>query len=60
MIVRKQKFCACGYTFFPPSARQLIDLAQGDRPQRDVDGADVIRHVAEEYACSLEMLGITE
>jgi hypothetical protein len=38
----------------------LIDLAQGDRPQRDIESIDFIRHKAEEHAFWLEMLGINE
>jgi hypothetical protein len=34
----------------------LIDLAEGSRPQRDVEEEDVIRHAAEEHDCWLEML----
>jgi hypothetical protein len=37
----------------------LIDLAEGNRPQRDIDSADLIRHAAEEHAAWLEMLDIT-
>jgi hypothetical protein len=39
---------------------RLIDLAEGTTPQRDVDGADLIRHAAEEHAAWLEVLGIDE
>jgi len=38
----------------------LIDLAQGDRPQRDIESLDLLRHKAEEHAFWLEMLGINE
>jgi len=38
----------------------LIDLAQGNRPQRDIEGADLVRHAAEGHAFWLEMLGINE
>jgi hypothetical protein len=38
----------------------LIDLAEGNRPQRDVESVDLIRHVAEEHAAWLEILGISE
>jgi hypothetical protein len=39
---------------------RLIDLAEGNRQQRDVEGADFIRHAAEEHATWLEVLGIDE
>ena len=35
---------------------RLIDLAEGNRQQRDVEGLDLIRHVAEEHAAWLEVL----
>jgi hypothetical protein len=38
----------------------LIDLAEGNRPQRDVESIDLIRHAAEEHGCWLEMLGLSE
>ena len=38
----------------------LIDLAEGNPPQRDIEGADLVRHAAEEHAAWLEVLGITE
>ena len=38
----------------------LIDLAKGNRPQRNVEGRDIILHEAEEHASWLEMLGINE
>jgi hypothetical protein len=38
----------------------LIDLAEGNRPQRNVEGRDIILHEAEEHAFWLEMLGINE
>jgi hypothetical protein len=38
----------------------LIDLAEGNRPQRDIQSADLIRHAAEEHAYWLEVLGIDE
>jgi hypothetical protein len=28
----------------------LIDLAEGNRPQRDVESVDLIRHIAEEHS----------
>jgi len=39
---------------------RLIDLAEGNRPQRYVEGRDMILHVAEEHGFWLEMLGITD
>jgi hypothetical protein len=39
---------------------RLIDLAEGNRQQRNVEGADLIQHVAEEHATWLEVLGIDE
>jgi hypothetical protein len=36
----------------------LIDLAEGNRPQRNVDAADMVRHKFEEHAIWLELLGI--
>jgi hypothetical protein len=39
---------------------RIVDLAEGNRPQRDVEGADVVRHAAEEHADWLEVLGINE
>ena len=39
---------------------RLIDLAKGNRPQRNVEGGDTILHEAEEHAFWLEMLGINE
>ena len=38
----------------------LIDLAEGNRPQRDIESTDIIRHAAEEHAAWLEVLGIDE
>jgi hypothetical protein len=37
----------------------LIDLSEGNQPQRDVEAKDLIRHLAEEHAGWLEVLGIT-
>ena len=31
---------------------RLIDIAEGNRPQREVEGVDFIRHAAEERKCS--------
>ena len=39
---------------------RLIDLAEDNPPQRDVEGAELIRHAAEEHAAWLEVLGISE
>ena len=39
---------------------RLIDLAEGNRPQRDVAGVDLLRHAEEEHDSWLEMLGINE
>jgi hypothetical protein len=39
---------------------RLIDLAEGNRPQRDVAGVDLLRHAAEEHAAWLEVLGIID
>lgn len=36
----------------------LIDLAEGNRPQRGIESADLIRHAAEEHAAWREMLDI--
>jgi hypothetical protein len=38
----------------------LIDLAEGNPPQRDVEGADLVRHQTEEHALWLEVLGVSE
>jgi hypothetical protein len=35
-----------------------IDLAEGNRQQRDVEGADLVRHAGEEQAAWLEVLDI--
>jgi hypothetical protein len=35
---------------------RLIDLAEGNPPKREVEGADLARHVAEEHAAWLEVL----
>jgi hypothetical protein len=37
---------------------RLIDLAEGNPPKREVEGADLVRHAAEEYAAWLEVLDI--
>jgi excisionase family DNA binding protein len=39
---------------------RFIDIAQGDRPQRGVEGVDLVRHEAEEHARWLKMLSIIE
>jgi hypothetical protein len=35
---------------------RLIDLAEGNRQQRDVEVVDLIRHAAEEHSAWLEVL----
>jgi hypothetical protein len=45
------------YVFCSECAR-LIDLAEGNRPQRDVEGVEIVRHAAEEHAAWLEVLGV--
>ncbi len=37
---------------------RLIDLADGNPQRRDVEGADLVRHAAEEHAAWLEVLDI--
>jgi hypothetical protein len=37
---------------------RLIDMAEGNRPRRDVEAVDLIRHAAEEHAAWLEVLDI--
>ena len=39
---------------------QLIDLADGNKPQRIVESADLVRHEVEDHAHWLEVLGIDE
>jgi hypothetical protein len=39
---------------------RLIDLAEGNQPQRHVEGADLVQHFAEEHVAWLEVLGISE
>jgi len=39
---------------------RIIDLADGNKPQRMIEAADLIRHEAEEHAYWLEILGIDE
>lgn len=39
---------------------RLINLAEGNRQQRDVEGADLSRHAAEDHSAWLEVLGIDE
>ena len=39
---------------------RLIDLAQDNFPRRPVERTDLIRHVVEEHACWLGMLGLHE
>ena len=45
---------------FCSECAHLIDLAEGNRPQRSVEGADAIRHAAEEHGAWLEVLGTDE
>jgi hypothetical protein len=37
---------------------RLIDLAEGNQPQRGVEGADFVRHTTEGHAAWLEVLDI--
>ena len=37
---------------------RLIDLAEGNPPKRGVEGADLVRHAAEEHVAWLEVLDI--
>jgi len=39
---------------------RLIDLADGNKPQRMVEADDLVEHEAEEYVCWLKLLGIDE
>ena len=39
---------------------RLIDLAEGNRPQRDVAGVDLLQHAAEEHEAWLKVLGIDD
>lgn len=39
---------------------RLIDLAEGDRQQREVEDADLARHETEQHSFRLEVLGIDE
>jgi hypothetical protein len=39
---------------------RLIDLAEGNQQQREVEEQDLIRHAAENHACWLEVLGLDE
>jgi hypothetical protein len=39
---------------------RLIDLADGRKPQRAVEAADVVEHEAEEHTYWLKVLGIDE
>jgi len=39
---------------------RLIDLAEGSRAARPVEGADLVEHFAEEHKTWLEVLGIAE
>jgi hypothetical protein len=46
--------------FLCSECAHLIDLAEDNRPQRDIESMDLIRHAAEEHAAWLEILGISE
>jgi hypothetical protein len=37
---------------------RLIDLAEGSRQQRDVEGVDLVQHAVEEHSAWLEVLDI--
>jgi hypothetical protein len=37
---------------------RLIDLAEGDWQQRDVEGVDLVRHAVEEHSVWMERLDI--
>jgi hypothetical protein len=39
---------------------RLIDIAESNRQQREVEGVDLLRHTAEQHDSWLEMLGINE
>jgi hypothetical protein len=39
---------------------RLIDLAEGNRQQREVEDADLARHETEQHSFWLEVLGIDE
>lgn len=39
---------------------RLIDLAEGNRQQREVEDADLARHETEQHSSRLEVLGIDE
>ena len=47
--LRLQLYVSCS------QCAHLIDLAEGSRPQRDVEEEDVIRHVVEEHVYWLEI-----
>lgn len=47
------------YVLCSECARQ-IDLFEGNRQQREVEGSDSVRHVAEEHKIWLEVLGISD
>ena len=46
--------------FLCSECAHLIDLAEGNRPQRDIESMDLIRHAAEEHGAWLEILGISK
>ena len=39
---------------------RLVDLSDGNKPQRKVDAVDLVRHEAEEHAYWLEVLAVDE
>jgi hypothetical protein len=39
---------------------RVIDLAEGNRQQREVEPVDLVRHEAEEHAHWLEVFGVDE
>jgi hypothetical protein len=46
--------------FFCSECARLIDLAEGNPPKREVEGADLVRHAAEEHTAWLKVLGIDD
>jgi hypothetical protein len=47
------------YVLCSECARQ-IDLTEGNKPLREVEGVDLIKHAIEEHSFWLEVLGIDE
>jgi hypothetical protein len=47
------------YVLCSECARQ-IDFAEGNTPQREVEGVDLVRHATEEPSFWLEVFGIDE